>query len=1440
MDRGYRVHTNIISDTFLNVNLQQDFDFLEVLSLKLRQKDTYRLHSSNYGVIVGRVLANDAFGIPNAKISLFIEKDGTDSREIENIYPYSDVTAKDKNARRYNILPDYSDDDCYRVVGTFPNKRLLLDDDIQMEIYDKYWKYTTVTNNAGDYMLFGVPTGSVTVHIDIDLSDIGILSQKPYDFLYKGHTLSEFDSTTQFKESTNLDYLSQIVTQNKSVFVYPFWGDADNGIACLTRADVQMQYKFETTCIFMGAIVSDNGEHSINNNCAVNKENGMNDQLVTSNGTIEMIRKTTDGLIEEYPIKSNYLIDNDGVWCYQIPMNLDYIGTDESGNIVPIDNPNKGIATRAQVRFRISKEETGDEGFSRHTAKYLVPMNPILNPEMETVNSLLSGPEVEKMYNFGSLTPNHCFRDLYWNNVYSVKNHIPKVQTARRPSSPKYSALKGANHAGDKNAIPFNKLRIDISFTYMVICLLFTIIIEIVCIINRDIIGLLCMILEVISKIIDVVSKIGTLGFYRVQLDLCPKCIKFALDDELSKAFAPCCCDNFLGLKGGPSPDCDDVTPDWPDGMSDGGDWIFDKEIGIDIMQRRLAEEFKIVKLDFYEDWLNGALYMPLWYWRKRRKRTFLFGLIRIKAKNDFCDCDNNKPYSRLKTYYSCNYRYYDNTLEILGDYPDWVGNLEYNNDYNENNIEAEKKWHKSLLRSKRYYYRHGIIKQIENMDGLRVYYYSVIQPTTANENPDFLVKESEENFYGAVLYATDIILLGNLNPDNLWGLPQFFTVLPQTTANVPPIGSIALDDTKESNVVSATTDDVTSNDEDGTILTTGMDWGVYGIHKRPSYKSGLFMDLACTYANTRLKACFNVERLSELGSNLDMAHRVTYSHRNDKNGYGEGYPNMHISNTLYGHNMDWIEADGFISKHELDDLYNRSTFATINHIGFMPQEAVNEINKHFEKDILADTQIEDERTGYLIPKYKDMFLVDFDGRLNASMSWYARDVTCPDGTYDALNGCKEYYDQATWDEKDDAYITYRLGAERSTKAEDNTEEKVRHFYYVPNTPPDPEEGYRMPYYNNSFYFYFGLTPGKTAIDKFNEGFYSTCSTKEVDTFTVVVNTQGVPYCPLSYNNHCERHAYIEVLTDSINKPYSFELYNTKNELILADEDVYKDSFAVGDGLYECPDFAAETDTFMPYSSYTMEFDSEKNEAIPAYILKMAEKAKTEYPERGGNPERVKITTSTTSTVSAVTIIDTIDNSDYTLKITDSNNNVIEQKIEVRMHKLGFIAYLENEQGDDDPEHKPENIVINEISVGGYDCTIVGVRDCGYNEITGTYDSWLILTNEKAQTIYVFAQLGCVTHRGNPIEIPTCFGGADPCHTIEMPCTIKWKPNRIGPIGCLRKWIGDQSTDLGDNDRDGHNDTYILTLTEACGAPSVDNLNHENSASEILTFDDTV
>ena len=72
MSNSYRIRTTPGVDKNIRIKLEQDFDFLEILSLKINQEDLYQTFCSDYGVVVGRVIINKGFGIPNAKVSVFI------------------------------------------------------------------------------------------------------------------------------------------------------------------------------------------------------------------------------------------------------------------------------------------------------------------------------------------------------------------------------------------------------------------------------------------------------------------------------------------------------------------------------------------------------------------------------------------------------------------------------------------------------------------------------------------------------------------------------------------------------------------------------------------------------------------------------------------------------------------------------------------------------------------------------------------------------------------------------------------------------------------------------------------------------------------------------------------------------------------------------------------------------------------------------------------------------------------------------------------------------------------------------------------------------------------------------------------------------------------------------------------------------------------------
>jgi hypothetical protein len=90
MSKSYRIRTQVGVDKSIKVQLDQDFEFLEILSLKILQSQIYTRPCSDYGVVIGRVSVNDGFGLPNCKVSIFIpltDEDAVNPIFID-LYPY--------------------------------------------------------------------------------------------------------------------------------------------------------------------------------------------------------------------------------------------------------------------------------------------------------------------------------------------------------------------------------------------------------------------------------------------------------------------------------------------------------------------------------------------------------------------------------------------------------------------------------------------------------------------------------------------------------------------------------------------------------------------------------------------------------------------------------------------------------------------------------------------------------------------------------------------------------------------------------------------------------------------------------------------------------------------------------------------------------------------------------------------------------------------------------------------------------------------------------------------------------------------------------------------------------------------------------------------------------------------------------------------------------
>ena len=257
------------TDKYLPLKLENDIDFFEILSLKISQKDIYGSFNSDYGVIVGRVTANDGIGIPNAKISIFIplSEEDESNPEITAIYPYKTPRDKNLDGVKYNLLPRVAVNNPFLIVGayaptvpvgTFPTKEEVSANPTYLEVYGKYYKYSTVTNQAGDYMIFGAPVGIQTVHMSVDITDIGQYSMTPATMISQlGYSEQLFDGN-KIKFTTDLDNIPSIDTQNISVDVRPFWGDAENFEIGITRQDFKIKATLVTSVTVFGAGFTDN------------------------------------------------------------------------------------------------------------------------------------------------------------------------------------------------------------------------------------------------------------------------------------------------------------------------------------------------------------------------------------------------------------------------------------------------------------------------------------------------------------------------------------------------------------------------------------------------------------------------------------------------------------------------------------------------------------------------------------------------------------------------------------------------------------------------------------------------------------------------------------------------------------------------------------------------------------------------------------------------------------------------------------------------------------------------------------------------------------------------------------------------------------------------------------------------------------------------------
>lgn len=385
MEKSLRIRTELGVNKQLTVDLSQEFDFIEILSLKFKPDEVYPRSCSDFGVVAGRVIANGGYGVPNAKISVFIPISEEDKNNpvISALYPYSTPDDTNENGYRYNLLPYEKQHGGHVPTGTFPSMGDVLKNPVIKEIYDKYYKLTVKTNESGDYMIFGVPLGNQTIFMDMDLSDIGMFSLNPQDLIRMGRATEDQLNGNTFKASENLDSLPQIVSQKVNISIDPFWGEENLCQSKIHRLDFDLRklgIEITPVSIFMGSIISDSERLNVSKKCKPKTEQGDLCNLVAGPGAIIGIRQTIfvdeNGLpvLEDGELERNgKIINEDGSWLTPIKMNMDFVTTNEFGETILSTDPKIGIPTSGKYRFKIKWGQSNDLNDGVKRGYYLIP-----------------------------------------------------------------------------------------------------------------------------------------------------------------------------------------------------------------------------------------------------------------------------------------------------------------------------------------------------------------------------------------------------------------------------------------------------------------------------------------------------------------------------------------------------------------------------------------------------------------------------------------------------------------------------------------------------------------------------------------------------------------------------------------------------------------------------------------------------------------------------------------------------------------------------------------------------------------------------------------------------------------------------------------------------------------------------------------------------------
>lgn len=214
------------NDTFLNISLERNVNLLETLTIKNNVLGEWNQIDSPTGVVFGTLLATQKLKDDNGnfiKIPLRNVPIMIFNQTLDN--PTTTQPSNDNSRIAVNMIEN-SNRDLYPNDFAYNFDSTILPSVSTKNVTDMY-KYSTITNDKGEFILKDVPTGVRTLILEIDL-------------LKQGLTQEEVElNVAPYPKSNDLtpEQVPHLIYREVPIQVLPSWGTINTGY---TRVDISM------------------------------------------------------------------------------------------------------------------------------------------------------------------------------------------------------------------------------------------------------------------------------------------------------------------------------------------------------------------------------------------------------------------------------------------------------------------------------------------------------------------------------------------------------------------------------------------------------------------------------------------------------------------------------------------------------------------------------------------------------------------------------------------------------------------------------------------------------------------------------------------------------------------------------------------------------------------------------------------------------------------------------------------------------------------------------------------------------------------------------------------------------------------------------------------------------------------------------------------------